>query len=131
MKRESPNASRSTRRRPRHSSSSGRRGWVGDPRQPERKRTALAWAAFDSEIAAQTAGEITADREAQAHSLPRPRETLIDLHERLEDQHELVRRDADTRVGHRNPDRIVVRRAGRPNVSAWLRELDGVRQQVE
>ena len=54
--------------------------------------------ALDLQLARHAARQVAADRETQAHTLPRVHDRPVELHERIEDHLETFRRDADARV---------------------------------
>ncbi len=65
----------------------------------------------DLQLAAQQAGDLAADRQAEAGAAIFAAGRAVGLLERLEDQLLLVLRDADAGVGDRDLDRVVERRA--------------------
>ena len=70
-------------------------------RQVEGEGAPLAERALDPDLAAEQPGDLAADRQAQARAAVLPAGPRVGLLERLEDDPQLVRRDADPRVGHR------------------------------
>src|SRR5688500_16229608 len=100
-------------------------------RQRQREGAPIARYALRREVAPHPSREVAADREAEPHSLRLARQPLIDLHERLEDARELVRRDADAGIPHRDRDASLPLPAADTDLAPFLGELDRVGQQVE
>src|SRR5687768_13278449 len=100
-------------------------------RERQREHRPAPLLALHGDVAAHREGEITADGEAEPDALARARESLVDLHERVEDRLQLVRRDPDTTVT--NTDRYAVSFGERLDldVPAWRRELDRIGEQVD
>ena len=112
--------------------------------QVEREGAPLAERALDPDLAAEQPGDLPADRQAQAGAAVLAAGARVGLLERLEDDLQLVRRDADAGVAHRERDdrgppgrgpggrRSSPPWPGRPAGSTLpvLGELEGVGQQV-
>src|SRR5215208_6351825 len=102
------------------------------PGQSKHERRPAARLALDGHVAAHRAGELAADGQAEAGAFDRLGEGAVRLHEGLEDRLQLLRRDAASAVGHAHRDRAALRRlAGHADRAAGVRELHGVREQVE
>ena len=112
-------------------------------RQVERERGALTLRALHVDLAAEQAGDLAADREPEPGPAEAAADRALGLLERLEDQAQLVRRDADPGVDHRERDDVLGARqrvaavvhVGRRSADAELdgaavRELERVREQV-
>src|SRR5262245_8710103 len=99
-------------------------------REPDRERGADAVAALHLHVAAESLEQLSRYAETQAGTAKFARPRLIDLPEVLPDRVEVLLLDADAAVAHDDPHIIVV--ACRVETHpAHVRELDGVRQQVE
>ena len=109
----------------------------------ERERASLAHLALNTNLASQQAGDFPADRKAQPGAAVLAAGAGIGLLKRLEDDSQLVRGDADTRIadGERDDaarptqDRVLGTPAagGEPDVQIHvpaLGEFEGVRQQI-
>src|SRR5690606_40739516 len=75
-----------------------------DGREVERERAALARRALEVDLAAEEAGDLAGDREAEAGAAVVPRHRAVGLLEGLEDHLLLVLGDPDAGVPHREPD---------------------------
>ena len=80
------------------------RSAAGRARQVERERGALALGALHPDLAAEQACDLAADRQTEAGAAEAAADRALGLLERLEDQAQLVRRDADPGVGDRERD---------------------------
>ena len=72
--------------------------------QVERERAAPVDLALDVDLAAEQPRDLAADREAEAGAAVAPARRSVGLLERLEDQAQLVPRDADAGVLDGEPD---------------------------
>src|SRR5581483_3569464 len=112
-------------------------------RQVEREDAPLAGLGVHTDLAAEETCDLAADREAEARAAVAPRRRPVRLLERLEDEPQLVLRDADAGVDHGEPDHGVRGRERRKRElrrllgelhphgdAALLGELDRVRQEV-
>src|SRR5690349_17637059 len=98
--------------------------------QTECERRTAADLTDDGDVAAHRAGQVAADRQTEPRSFG-ARHTRPQLHEWLEDQLELARRNAGARVTHANVDTAVTCLPIDADLPFGRRELHRVREQIE
>src|SRR5258708_28661669 len=107
-----------------------RAGFRSGRHQVHGEGAAFANLAGQVDAASQQLGQAAAERQAEAGSLTCFGLARLDLGELVEDELELIRRDPDPGVRHREPDRSVALFAPHRHRSPGRRELEAVGDQV-